>query len=415
MRVVHLSESDHVGGAAIAAHRLNRGLRALDVDSCMLVNKKISQDESVVGPESRFDKAMSRVSPYIDRLLCKFTQTGYSLISPAWVPDHLLHRVSLLGADILNLHWINNGFMRIETLRKFRKPVIWTLHDMWPFCGGEHYCGESYRYKTGYLRNNRLDGESGLDINRWVWLRKKKAWSGLNEMVIATPSKWLAACAAESALFMGSRIEVLPNGVDHERFHPIEPLLARRVLGLPANKKLILFGAGSATSDKRKGFHLLVEALNKLEASNFKIDYELVVFGASSGEAGFSAKTHYLGNLSDEISMSIVYAAADIFVAPSVEDNLPNTVLEALSCGTPVIAFNTGGMPDMISHKQNGYLASGFNTSDLCDGMVWLMKDGQKYRELSDCARKTVIDNFTLEKSANRYLDVYKSMIEGND
>ncbi|NOY16063.1 MAG: glycosyltransferase [Gammaproteobacteria bacterium] len=412
MKVIQLSESDRAGGAAIAAYRLTRGLRALNVDSCMLVNKKIGQDTFTIGPSSIFDKIMSRVSPRLELIPPRFSHTGHDKISSAWPPDRLPQRLALLGADILNLHWLNHGFMRIETLRKFTQPIVWTLHDMWPFCGGEHYTGESERYKQGYRSDNRPVSESGLDINRWVWRRKKKAWAGRQDMVIVAPSQWLAKCAAESVLFQNLRIEILPNGIDHERFHPMDRVLARQILGLPADKKLILFGAGSATSDRRKGFHLLMEALKKLEAKNTKPDYELVVFGALSGETEVTSKIHYLGNLHDEISMAIVYAACDIFVLPSLEDNLPNTVLEALSSGTPVASFKIGGMPDMIEHKKNGFMAPSFDTSRLADGISWILSETQRWKRLSAAARETVEHAFTLRHFATRYLDLYQDILD---
>jgi len=412
MKVVQLSEADKVGGAAIAASRLNKGLVSLGVDSRMLVNIKVDQDESVTGPESRLDKIIYRVSPLLERLPPRLSKTEFDLISSAWVPDRIPRRLVPLDPDILNLHWVNKGFMRIETLQKLKQPIVWTLHDMWPFCGGEHYAGESDRYRKGYRFDNRPAGESGLDINRWIWLRKKKAWAARENMVIATPSKWLAACAAESMLFQEHRIEVLPNGIDHERFHPMDRPLARQILGLPEDKKIILFGAGSATSDKRKGFHLLVEALNKLEANHSAINYELAVFGASSGDSAFSAKVHYLGNLHDEISMAIVYAAADIFVLPSLEDNLPNTVLEALSCGTPVASFNIGGMPDMIEHEKNGFMAPAFDTSILSEGIAWILDDVERWKRLCVSARETIEKSFTLRHSAARYLDLYQDILD---
>jgi glycosyltransferase involved in cell wall biosynthesis len=282
---------------------------------------------------------------------------------------------------------------------------------MWPFSGGEHYTGDSVRYKEGYSTNNRRAGETGLDINRWIWARKKKSWSRLDHLVIAAPSRWMAKCASESILFGDLRVEVLPNGVDHERFHPIDHEIARDILGLPNNKKLILFGAGLATKDKRKGFHLLVETLHKLESDANPDDYELVVFGSPSGESLFSMKTNFLGRLQDEISMAIVYAAADVFVAPSLEDNLPNTILESLSCGTPVVAFDIGGIPDMVSHRKNGYLAPGFDTSELANGLLWVMEDTHRWKSLSQEARTTVTHSFTLQQSAARYADLYKEIL----
>jgi glycosyltransferase involved in cell wall biosynthesis len=225
----------------------------------------------------------------------------------------------------------------------------------------------------------------------------------------------MARCATDSVLFRNYRVEVLPNGVDHERFHPVDHAAARSILGLPKNKKLILFGAGLATGDKRKGFHLLVDALKRIQLQVNPNDYELVVFGASSGDNSFLMKTHYLGRLQDEISLALVYAAADVFVAPSVQDNLPNTVLESLSCGTPVVAFDIGGMPDMIAHKENGYLAHGFDTAELASGLLWVVEGINRWRGLSDEARRTVLHSFTLKCSADRYFRLYEEILEGRN
>jgi glycosyltransferase involved in cell wall biosynthesis len=285
---------------------------------------------------------------------------------------------------------------------------------MWPFSGGEHYVGEDIRYREGYSSQNRPTCENGLDVNRWIWNRKKKAWSKVKDLVIAAPSRWMAQCASDSVLLRNYRVEVLPNGVDHERFHPVDHTVARSILGLPENKKLILFGAGFATGDKRKGFHLLVDALKTIESQVNPNNCELVVFGASSGDKSFLMKTHYLGRLQDEISLAIVYSAADVFIAPSVEDNLPNTVLESLSCGTPVVAFNIGGMPDMIMHKKNGYLARGFDTTELANGLLWVIEDINRWRSLSDESRRTVLHSFTLKCSASRYIRLYEEILEGH-
>ena len=411
MKILQINTAADVGGAGIAAQRLNLGLRSLGVESTMLVNKQRSRNNFVVTPSNNYDKVMSRVAPVLERLPGHFSSTA-GRISASWVPDTLLRRIEWLAPDILNLHWVNDGLMRIETLPRLRQPVVWTLHDMWPFSGGEHYVGDSARYKEGYSANNRPAGETGLDINRWIWARKKKSWSKASSLVIAAPSRWMASCASESVLFRDYRIEVLPNGIDHERFHPMGHAIAREILGLPEDKKLILFGGVLATGDKRKGVHVLVDTLKKLELQTSPDDYELVVFGSPSGDSSFSMKTHFLGYLQDEISMAIVYAAADVFVAPSLEDNLPNTVLESLSCGTPVVAFNIGGMPDMVSHKKNGYLAPGFDTTELAKGLLWVIEDKIRWKNLSEEARNTVVQSYTLQCSASRYADLYDEVLK---
>lgn len=411
MKILHVSTSAQLGGAGIAAYRLHKGLRSLGADSWMLVNKKRQPENYILSPLSKVDKLMARVCSRLDPVPCYLTKPRREKISPAWVPNRLVGRINAESPDIVNMHWVNEGLMRIEALPKISRPIVWTLHDMWAFSGGEHYVGQSERYKEGYRASNRPAEEIGLDINRWVWARKKKSWAKISNMVIVTPSRWLSEAARASDLFRNYRIEVLPNGVDHQRFHPISRATARTILGLPEDKRIILFGSLTPTSDKRKGFHLLREALKELETSVNPNNYQLVVFGASSGEDSFAVNTHYLGRLQDEISMALAYAAADVFVAPSVEENLANTVLESLSCGTPAVAFDIGGMSDMISHKRNGYLVTGFDTKKLAKGIRWVLEDEQNWEILSRAARDTIVKEFTLERAAARYLDLYKDII----
>lgn len=413
MKIIHLSTSAQVGGAGIAAHRLHTGLRSLGVDSGMLVAKHNPHEERIYTPDNRIGKLAAQVIPLLDRLPGQLSSIPMDRISSSWAPNRLRHRVNVLKPDILNLHWVNGGFMRIETLAKFHQPIVWTLHDMWAFSGGEHYVGSSVRYKEGYNAKNNPEAESKLDIHRWIWARKYKSWKNLNHLTLACPSQWLANCVKESKLFKGFSVEVLPNGVDHERFRPMDHKAARRILGLPVDKKLILFGAGSATSDPRKGFHLLVQALKNLDRQIDTTGYELVVFGSSSSTGSFSMKTHYLGSLQDSISMALVYAACDVFVAPSLEDNLPNTVLESLSCGTPVVTFDIGGMPDMISHTKNGYLAPKLDTEELAKGLHWVVDDNRRWKQLAIEARSTVERDFTLQCCASRYTDLYKEILSG--
>jgi glycosyltransferase involved in cell wall biosynthesis len=402
MKILQVSTAARTGGAGIAACRLHTGLRSLGVDSRMLVNKGDQPDTFIYGPDRTLDKVLARVCLLLDRVPGRLSHMPADRVSSSWVPNRLPARISAQRPDLVNLHWVNDGFMRIEALSRLRQRVVWTFHDMWAMAGGEHYVGDSLRYRQGYSAANRPAGASGLDVNRWIWNRKKKAWSGLKDLVVASPSRWLAECVRASALFRDIRVEVLPNGVDHERFVPMDHDVVRTVLGLPRDKKLILFGAVSATSDTRKGHHLLVETLKKLETTVRPDDYALVVFGASGGSESFAMQTHYLGTLHDEISMALVYAAADVFLAPSLEDNLPNTVLEALSCGTPVVAFNIGGMPDMVTHRANGYLAQGLH---------WVLEDLSRWESLSAAARETVLDTFTLQHAASRYYALYRELL----
>ncbi len=414
MKPLLVSFSDIEGGAAKATNRLHRGLCSIGVESQILVQHKLTDDKTVVTLQNKIGKGISKLKPHLDALPLKFyPQRDFTPYSLQWLPDAIPPKIKQLSPDIINLHWICQGFARIENLVKLKKPIVWTLHDMWAFTGGCHYSGECDRYTDACGACPQLHSSTDWDLSRWVWQRKAKAWKNL-DLTIVTPSSWLAKCASSSFLFKDARIEVIPNGIDTNIYKPIQRTLARTVLNLPQDKQLVLFGAMGATSDRRKGFHLLQPALISLSQSGWSERIELVVFSSSQPsnppELGF--KSHFLGKLNDDISLALAYAAADLFVAPSIEDNLPNTVMEALACGTPCVAFNIGGMHDMIEHEQNGYLARPFEFEDLAKGIAWVLQDEKQYKLLSDRARGKVEIEFRQEMQANRYLSLFEQVLE---
>ncbi|MEI3651314.1 MAG: glycosyltransferase family 4 protein [Dolichospermum lemmermannii FEM_B0920] len=413
MKPLLLNTSDIIGGAARAAYRLHQGLKNIGVDSQMLVQNKQSDDYSVIAPVSKLSKGIGKLTPTLDSIpLQIYPQRDRSTYSVQWLLDNLAAQVAQINPDVINLHWINGGYLKIETIAKFNKPIVWTLHDMWAFTGGCHYNGDCMNYTNSCGACPQLHSNKKKDLSRWIWQRKTKAWQNLN-LTIVTPSHWLAKCAASSSLLKDVRIEVIPNGLDTKQYKPIEKSVARSILGLPEDKQLILFGAMSATSDPRKGFNFLQSALQNLSQSGWRERVELVVFGASQPknptELGF--KSHYLGRLNDDISLSLVYAAADVFLAPSVQDNLPNTVMESLACGTPCVAFDIGGMPDMIEHQQNGYLAKAFDIEDLARGIAWVLEDKHRWVALSQRGREKVENDFTVKAQAEKYISLYQSLI----
>jgi glycosyltransferase involved in cell wall biosynthesis len=260
----------------------------------------------------------------------------------------------------------------------------------------------------------QLGSTQEWDLSRWVWQRKAKAWQNCNLTIVAL-SSWLANCAGASSLFQNRRIELIPNGIDTYKYRPLNQQVAREFLGLPQDKHLVLFGSLRATDNPRKGFHLLQLALQDLSQSGWQDKLELVVFGASEPEnppeLGFPA--HYLGQLNDDLSLAILYSAADVFVLPSTQENLANTVMEAISCGTPSVAFNIGGMPDMIEHQHNGYLAQPYSVEDLAQGIAWVLENQQRHQKLSYRAREKVEQEFTLAIQARRYVSLFTEILEG--
>lgn len=414
MKPLLLSTYDIYGGAARATYRLHKGLQNIGLSSQMLVQTKHSDDETVISPTTKLSQGIGKLRPTLDTLpLQYYPHRQRSFYSIQWLPDTLAERVRQLQPDIINLHWVGFGYLQIESFARFAKPIVWTLHDMWAFTGGCHYSGDCNKYTESCGKCPQLNSNLEKDLSRWVWQRKLKAWKNLN-LTIVTPSYWLAKCSGASSLLQNARIEVIPNGIDTEIFKPVQRFIARTILGLPQNKRLILFGAIEPTSNIRKGFHLLQPALKKLSQSDWADRIELVVFGASkpNNVPDFGFKSNYLGKLNDDISLALVYAAVDLFVAPSLEDNLPNTIIESLACATPCVAFNIGGMPDMIEHQQNGYLAQPFDVEDLARGITWVLEDVERWQKLCDLSRQKVEQQFTLQIQAMNYLSLYKNICQ---
>jgi glycosyltransferase involved in cell wall biosynthesis len=412
MKILLLNTSDLEGGAARAAYRLHKGLQKIGIPSQMLVQSKISDDNTVISPNSSLEQEMMHLKTILEGLPLKFypsrQRTNYSL---QWLPELISQKIEAIAPDIVNLHWINGGYLRLETIAKFNKPIVWTLHDMWAFTGGCHYTQDCDRYTQSCGACPQLNSKSDWDLSRWIWQRKKRAWKNLN-LTIVTPSQWLAKCAQSSPLLVKSRIEVIPNGLDLNVYKPVDKSLAKNLLGLPDNKRIILFGSLWATSDLRKGFHLLLPALQQLSKLPNSDNIEIAIFGASRPKdpPDFGFKTHYLGRLNDDLSLSLLYAAVDVFVAPSLQDNLPNTVMEALACATPCVAFKIGGMSDLIEHQQNGYLAQPFITEDFAGGIAWILENSERYGKLCKRAREKAEREFSIELQANRYKTLFHEL-----
>lgn len=405
------------GGAGGAPYRLHQSLKGNGTTSQILVDTKNVDDESVIAvPKSRMVKLATELARltrigHLDRLpLRLYPKRDHKIFSLQWVPDSIEEKAAQLNPDVINLHWICSGFLRIETISRFSKPLIWTLHDMWAFTGGCHHSDDCNNYMDKCGCCPQLHSNKRWDLSYWIWRRKKKAWGNLNLTVVA-PSSWLAKCAKASSLFKDFRIEVIPNGIDIQRYRPMTKEVAREILGLTQDKKIVLFGAWHNVQNK--GFHLLQSALRKLNKS-WSDKMQLVVFGFSRPDkfSDLGMPVHFLGKLNDEITMSLVYSAADVFVAPSLQDNLPTTVMEATSCGTPCVAFRIGGMPDIIDHQQNGYLAEPYAIEDLAKGITWVLEDSERHSQLSYSAREKAEKEFSLEIYARRYQDLFQEVMK---
>jgi len=405
-----VNSSEKKGGAARAAKRLQKGLKSIGVKSEMLVLKKDSNDPDIIGPKGRVNKALSLIRPSIDKYPLKnYPDRSKTLFSPAWVPfSGILKKINSSDADIVHLHWINSGMIRIEEIAKINKPIVWSLHDMWPFTGGCHndeHCG---RYENTCCKCPVLNSSKEKDLSNRIFKRKEKTYKNLNLTVVGL-SNWLTYCAKSSRLFKNKIIVNLPNPIDVELFKPLNKKYSRSALNIPREKKMILFGAMNAASDPNKGFEKICEALNLLNNQ----DIELMILGADKHNVNYNFKfpVHYFGTLSDDLSLKIIYSAADVTVVPSYQENLSNTIMESMSCGTPVVAFNIGGNGDMIDHKTNGYLSTPYESSDLANGINWVL-DHNEENNLSEKSRKKILNNFEASKVSADYLKLYKDIIK---
>jgi glycosyltransferase involved in cell wall biosynthesis len=414
LKILHVSFSDIGGGADRAAYRLHLGLLKEGVESKMFVWRKKSDTDTVVTPANTLQKLNALFSPRLERDL-KRIRAGKttSLFSPAIMPGaNMVSQLASTPADIVNLHWICGGLLSIEELQKINKPIIWTIHDMWAFTGGCHYADNCQKYQQRCGHCPVLGNSGKHDLSRRVFERKEKTYKDLN-LTIAAPSQWIAECAGKSTLFRNTKIEHIHYGLDLDTFRPASSKQqAKQSLKLPEDRMLILFGAMDNLDDPRKGFDLLLSGLKFLPRL-WKQKVDLVVFGSSrTGETQYSGfNTHFMGKINDDHILALLYSAASLMIVPSRQDNLPNTVLESLACGTPVVGFDIGGMPDMIEEEKSGYLARPFDPEDLARGIRLILESQCQNDNMSRASRTRAVENFSIQNMTKNYLSLYKSVL----
>lgn len=427
MKVLHLSAQDLGGGAFRGAYSLHRGLLEAGVESRLLVDRKLSDDPSVVAPGSGLGRALARVRPSLDQLpLRAHPARRAGVFSPAWLPTRVAARVAALEPDLLHLHWVNGGLLHPAALRKIRRPLVWTLRDMWPFTGGCHYAEGCDGFRRACGRCPALGSGRARDLSAWLHARKRRAWEDVDLDVVAI-SRWLADQARASTLLGGKRIHVIPNGIDTRRFRPIERAAAREILGLRADVPLVVYGAIAATRDARKGFAELRRALEICRARGGgagsgdtgsgsaagDAGFELLVFGAGQPEHDLvpGVRAHYAGTLHDDGSLALHYAAADVVVVPSREEAFGKTAAEALACGRPVVAFGATGLLDVVEHERTGYLAKPFEPESLAEGIRWVLAEPERREALGRAAREDAVRRFDLAVVARTYAALYQRIL----
>jgi len=414
VRVVQVNWSDTLGGAARTAYRLHAELRRSGTDSVLLVQRRDSGDESVVLIQSSLGRLVAHSARTLDRWTLVPFPRRKGLFTSAFAPDGIRGSLHRLVPDVVHFHWVGFGFPSLRTIAGVSVPSVWTLHDSWAFTGGCHLPGECERFTARCGRCPLLASHVGWDPSRWVWHRKRAAISGSAPAYVA-PSQWLASQAAKSSLLGRQPVRVIPNAVDTEVFRPLGQHTAREVLGIPGDRKVVLFSAVGGDRDPNKGFSLLLEAIASLPIGLRSV-LELVVVGASavSAEPSAGVRIRCLGAMRDDVAMTIAYGCADVVAVPSRSENCPNVVLEALACGVPVVGFKVGGMPELVKDGVTGRLAEPFDTRDLATAIEWALKSSDA-KWVSDNARRAAVELFGIQLQSTRYRRLYEELCAANE
>lgn len=421
MQILHISTEDSRGGAARAAYRLHWGLQRIGHKSSMYVARKMSNDPQVIEyqPAAKLaDRLLRRLSWELQRkqhsAYRKSRPRGYEPFSTdqSTYGSHVIAQMP--QSDVINLHWIA-GFVDYESF--FRRvsnqtPVVWTMHDMNPFTGGCHYDDGCGRFSQSCGLCPQLGSTSQKDLSWTIWRRKSRIAAALSpkRLHFVSPSRSLAAELSNSSLFRRFAVTVIPHGLDTAIFSPKDRGTVRKALDIPSDANIVMFAAQSV-DNRRKGFGLLLEALRSLSDKS-----RLFLLSLGGGEPALKNEFRHLhlGTIEHDGLLSMAYSAADLFVIPSLQEAFGQTALEALACGTPVVGFDVGGIPDMVRPNITGYLAPVGDVRALRDMIARLLDDPEKRAEMSANCRHIAVEEYSLEIQARRYAELYESMLEAN-
>lgn len=414
MKIVHISTSDQSGGAAIAAYRLNEAMCIHHIDSKMLVYNKKSNDKNVF-PIIRCLKKKRYFFHFFLSLIFKrlVLKAPFAFSFGIGGVSHISKNNLLLDADIIYIHFINCGFLSLNEIKEILllgKPVIFFMHDMWILTGGCHHSFECIKYTSSCHDCSNINRKLLKNIVSYNFEKKRDIICSFNNVYGITPSFWLTNCAKNSILFQKKIVNCIPNLIDTSVFKIIDKKKARDYFHFPMNKKLILFGADGGNKNKYKGWMYLNNALQKLKIR----DIEVVVFGNELDDHAkkflpFTA--HSIGHISDINLLVMLYNAVDVFVTPSLAEAFGQTIFEAQACGTLVVGFDVGGIPDLIKHLKTGYLAKYMDSIDLASGIEWALQY-KNDQELLEGMRKYVIDNFSYKVVVQKHLDMIHNIVD---
>jgi glycosyltransferase involved in cell wall biosynthesis len=416
MRIVHLNTYDIRGGAARAAFGLHTALRRAGHDSTMLVAHRDSNDPTV--------STLVRSTDFATHLRRRWRRSqilrefeDYEATRPTGLEpfsdDRSQHALDLARqvprCEVLNLHWVS-GFVDYQgffSALPQRTSVVWRLHDMNVLTGGCHYDQDCGRYMNGCGACPQLGSTDPEDLSRQIWERKQRVLDALeaNRLHLVTPSRWMLERAQASPLFARFPVTLMPNGVDVEEFAPRDRRFAREILGIPQGAQVVMFVSDHLTN-RRKGFSFLLEALSGLTQAHY-----LFLLSVGKGNPQGPIPGVHMGEVGNDRWLSVIYSAADLFVIPSVQDNLPNTVLESLACGTPVVGFDVGGIPDMVRPGRTGQLVPVGDVIALRQAITHLLNAPSLCRQMGATCRRIVLEEYSYEILAKRHAALYESLL----
>ena len=407
MKILHVNFSDNYGGAAIAVMRIHKLLLRNKIDSSLLVSDKILNEPKTFSINKTSEKLKNIIKGSINRnLKFLFKSKNKTTHSLNIIPSSLLCEINKFNADIVNLHWIGNETISISQINKIKAKLVWTLHDMWPFCGAEHYTNNK-RFEYGYKLSNKPTNETGLDINRYIWEKKTRHFKKIEKIIVS--SSWMKNAAKKSFLFKDKQITEIPLPIDVNNWNYIKNnKYIKKLLRIEQNKKIIVFGSDNYLKNERKGLKFYLNLVKKLN----KDKYQFIVFGENNHEEfnsylkklNIKKKILNMGKLKDELSLKIFYSSIDLLILPSIQESFGLIAQEGSIMGVPSVVFNNTGLTSVIDHKKNGYLSKSNSNEDIYAGAKWCLSNLNRYK-VSIYSKK----KFNEQNIINNYLKFLKS------
>ena len=415
IKVLHLSYCEKNSGAGIAAKKIHACIYKYNesiIKSFLRVNTSGVDKNNVINTKKLLPKIYNFLKKYFERIMIKlFRYDDFIFHSISLLPSLKHNEINNLDIDLVHLHWVQHETISIEEIGKIKYPIVWTLHDCWPFSATEHYQKDNFdkRYIKGYKIKKFMRVSEYID--KFCFLRKKLSWG--NNISLIAPSKWAADCARNSLLMKDKKIEIIPNPIDTKVFKPANKILSKKILKINTSKKVILFGSIDGGEDPRKGSDLLLNVLNYLNLKNK--DIQIIIFGKKNKSQNIFENTNFeilnLGKINSTYRMATIYSAADLFIIPSRIESFGQTAAEAQCCGTAVVGFDIGGLKDIVVNGESGFLIEPYNCKKMAKAIENILLDEKKTFKFSKASAKNALESFNYKKIAKSHIRFYKKIL----